>query len=114
MTAFASLDDVLAQTNGTAIALLFMRCMGAKIQGWKVCFFGHGFEYDLLHLGEKVCIGPDCDVTAHTVENMVMKMAKVVFEPGANCLVGSVVMPGAQMERDHPASALPGPEGRVG
>merc|ERR1712151_1079190 len=42
--------------------------------------------------------GPDCDVTAHTVENMVMKMEHVRFEEGANCMTGSVVMPGGQME----------------
>eukprot|EP00930_Biecheleria_cincta_P034322 TRINITY_DN23734_c0_g1_i1.p1 TRINITY_DN23734_c0_g1~~TRINITY_DN23734_c0_g1_i1.p1 ORF type:complete len:1701 (+),score=258.19 TRINITY_DN23734_c0_g1_i1:23-5104(+) len=97
MVAFTSLDDLQAAIAGTWFATAFMRLMGAKV-GKQVCFFGHGFEYDLLHLGDNVCIGPDCDVTAHTVENMVMKMDEVRFERGSSCLTGSVVMPGGVME----------------
>eukprot|EP00929_Paragymnodinium_shiwhaense_P124110 TRINITY_DN9903_c0_g1_i7.p1 TRINITY_DN9903_c0_g1~~TRINITY_DN9903_c0_g1_i7.p1 ORF type:complete len:1824 (+),score=356.55 TRINITY_DN9903_c0_g1_i7:65-5536(+) len=97
MVAFASFDDLLSMISGTWFSVLFMRAMGAKV-GKKVCFFGHGFEYDLLNIGDNVCIGPDCDVTAHTVENMVMKMEVVKFGEGSSILGGSVVMPGGQME----------------
>jgi len=97
MGAFTSLSDLEAQIAGTWFAVALMRLMGAKV-GKRVCFFGHGFEYDLLHIGDEVCIGPDCDVTAHTVENMVMKMEVVKFESGCTCMAGSVVMPGGQME----------------
>eukprot|EP00927_Polykrikos_kofoidii_P046165 TRINITY_DN40364_c0_g1_i1.p1 TRINITY_DN40364_c0_g1~~TRINITY_DN40364_c0_g1_i1.p1 ORF type:complete len:1645 (-),score=237.05 TRINITY_DN40364_c0_g1_i1:283-5217(-) len=97
MVAFSSLDDIQDAINGTFLATLWLRCMGAKV-GKRVCFFGHGFEFDLLSLGDDVCIGPDCDVTAHTVENMVMRMENVVFDDCASCLGGSVIMPGATME----------------
>jgi len=97
MVAYSSFDDLLAQVAGTWLSVAFLRAMGAHV-GRRVCFFGHGFEYDLLHLGDEACIGPDCDVTAHTVENMVMKMEHVVFERGSSCMGGSVVMPGGQME----------------
>merc|ERR1719324_145132 len=73
MVAFSSLDDLLAQIAGTWLSVAFLRCMGARV-GKHVCFMGHGFEYDLLEIGDGVCVGADCDVTAHTVENMVMKM----------------------------------------
>merc|ERR1712098_466622 len=75
----------------------YLRLMGAKV-GKRVCFFGHGFEYDLLNIGDDVCIGDGCDVTAHTVENMVMKLEDVRFEAGCSSMGGSVVMPGGQME----------------
>merc|ERR1712190_67679 len=68
MVAFASLGDVVEQIAGTWLFVAFMRFMGAHV-GERVCCFGHGFEYDLLHLGDGASIGPDCDVTAHTVEN---------------------------------------------
>ncbi|CAE8599809.1 unnamed protein product, partial [Polarella glacialis] len=102
MLAFSSLDDLQEAIAGTWLSVVFLRCMGAKV-GKEVCFFGHGFEYDLLHIGDNVCIGASCDVTSHTVENMVMKMEEVRFERGASCLNGSVVMPGGVME---PGSTL--------
>jgi len=97
MVAFSSLDDLLDEICGTWLASLYLRLMGAYV-GHNVCFFGHGFEYDLLHIGDHVCIGDSCDVTAHTVENMVMRMEPVRFEQGASCMGGSIVMPGGQME----------------
>lgn len=98
MVAFSSLSDLMEQVAGTWLSAFVMRCMGAKV-GKDVCFFGHGFEYDLLHIGDQVCIGPECDTTAHTVENMVMKMEAVSFQRGCNCMAGSVVMPGGVMEQ---------------
>nr|AYF56487.1 nonribosomal peptide synthetase 11147 [Ostreopsis cf. ovata] len=98
MVAFSSLDDLMESIAGTYFAVLFMRAMGASV-GERVCFFGHGFEYDLLHIGDEVCIGPDCDVTCHTVENMVMRMQMVRFERGSSCLAGAVAMPGAMLEQ---------------
>jgi len=97
MVAFSSLSELVEAIAGTWLAVVFMRFMGAKV-GKRVCFFGHGFEYDLLHIGDDVCIGPGCDVTAHTVENMVMKLEQVKFDEGSSCMSGSVVMPGGQME----------------
>lgn len=97
MTAYASMSQLMEQIVGTPMILMVMRSLGASV-GKRVCFFGHGFEYDLLHIGDNACVGSNCDVTAHTVENMVMKMEHVRFEAGASCLGGSVVMPGATME----------------
>eukprot|EP00928_Gymnodinium_smaydae_P044216 TRINITY_DN29511_c0_g1_i1.p1 TRINITY_DN29511_c0_g1~~TRINITY_DN29511_c0_g1_i1.p1 ORF type:complete len:1740 (+),score=166.85 TRINITY_DN29511_c0_g1_i1:46-5265(+) len=102
MVAFSTLDDLKAAIAGTWFSSLYLRCMGAKV-GSRVCFFGHGFEYDLLNIEDEVCIGKNCDVTAHTVENMVMRMEPVRFRKGSSCLNGSVVMPGGVME---PGSTL--------
>ena len=52
-------------------------------------------EFDLLHLGDHATTGDECDLTCHTVENMVIKLARVTVERGATMHAESVVMPGA-------------------
>ena len=53
---------------------------------------------NLLELGDFVSIGDECDITCHTVENMVIKLATVKLGNHATMSVESVVMPGASME----------------
>jgi len=98
MVVFATLEDLLSKIQGTSLIVLFMRFMGAKI-GERVCYFGHGFEYDLLMIGDEACVGKQCSMTAHTVENMVMKMDAVDIDFGCNLLTDGLVMPGGVMGR---------------
>ena len=56
-------------------------------------------EHDLLTLGDRTSIGIDCDLTCHTVENMVLKYAPVLFGEQTQLHHGACVMPGASMER---------------
>jgi len=97
MSGFGVLSDLIEQLGGTWLAVAYLRIMGAEV-GKRVCFFGHGFEYDLLRIGDDVCIGHNCDVTAHTVENMVMKLEGLSFDKGSSILSDSVIMPGGQAE----------------
>jgi len=51
-----------------------------------------------VQIGENTSVGDDCDLTCHTVENMVIKLAPVKI--GRNCTIraGGIVMPGGKTE----------------
>ena len=57
-------------TFSAVFANLFYRLMGARV-GPECVLSGTALEYDLLSLEARSCVGVDCDVTNHTVENMV-------------------------------------------
>jgi non-ribosomal peptide synthetase-like protein len=87
----------LAQLRGTAFFSWYYRLMGAEV-GRDCCLFSMTTEYDLTKIGDRSALGADCDISAHTVERMVIKLRRV--EVGARCSIrdASVVMPGAAME----------------
>eukprot|EP00421_Protoceratium_reticulatum_P042464 CAMPEP_0168437404 /NCGR_PEP_ID=MMETSP0228-20121227/41419_1 /TAXON_ID=133427 /ORGANISM="Protoceratium reticulatum, Strain CCCM 535 (=CCMP 1889)" /LENGTH=1823 /DNA_ID=CAMNT_0008451621 /DNA_START=43 /DNA_END=5514 /DNA_ORIENTATION=- len=82
--------------HGTALYSTFLRAMGANV-GADCTLFGFSLEFDLLHIGARAHIGPDCDNTCHTVENMVLKMVPVRVGEGSAMQQHSFVMPGAEL-----------------
>ena len=83
------LDDIA----GTAFYTMFFRAMGATI-GDDVCMYGYGLEYDLFSCGSQSCVGTKCDVTCHTVENMVIKLAPTKLASNCTMRAGALVQPG--------------------
>ena len=61
-------------------------------------FYGAVLEFDLLSIGDYGSTGEGCDITCHTVENMVVKFAPVSIGAGCSMRAESVCMPGATME----------------
>lgn len=89
---------LLMMAQGTPLVPLYFRALGARI--------GRGVhmestwltEYDLISIGDEVCLGADCTVQTHLFEDRVMKMSTV--ELGHGCSVGTdaVVLYGTRME----------------
>lgn len=84
---------LLEEMGGTVFVAWVYRAMGAKI-GKNACIFGHAMEYDLLEIGENTAVGDDCDLTCHTVENMVIKLAPVKIGRNVTIRAGGIIMPG--------------------
>merc|ERR1719401_112076 len=82
--------------HGTALYSTFLRVMGAEV-GRDCALFGFALEFDLLHIGDRVSVGVDCDNTCHTVENMVLKMVPVRLGSYSSMQHHSFVMPGAEL-----------------
>jgi len=98
MTCVSAIDNVLDSIQGTFLAPLLFRILGAKI-GHDVClFYSAVIEFDLLNIGDYASTGEDCDLTAHTVENMVVKFAPVTIGEGCDMGANAVLMPAAIME----------------
>jgi amino acid adenylation domain-containing protein len=98
MMAMSSVEANVDEWIGdTVFHVWFLRAMGANIEGDLVQINGSGLEYDLLHIGERTCIGGGVDMTCHTVENMVIKLAPVTVGRGCCVRSGSVVMPGGEL-----------------
>jgi len=82
--------------HGTALYCTFLRMMGSQV-GRDCTLFGFTLEFDLLHIGDRVHVGLDCDNTCHTVENMVLKMVPVKLASDSAMQDHSFVMPGASL-----------------
>jgi len=88
---------------GTPFVPVYFRLLGARI-GRRVCMESTWLtEFDLVELGDEVCLNADCTLQTHLFEDRVMKMDRINIGPG--CAVGtdSVVLYGSRME---PGSVL--------
>eukprot|EP01059_Diplonema_ambulator_P002094 TRINITY_DN11727_c1_g1_i1.p1 TRINITY_DN11727_c1_g1~~TRINITY_DN11727_c1_g1_i1.p1 ORF type:complete len:2221 (+),score=342.23 TRINITY_DN11727_c1_g1_i1:731-6664(+) len=86
------LDDIA----GTPFLIWFFKAMGSKM-GKDVCMMGYGLEYDLFSCGDYCSVGVKCDVTCHTVENMVIKLAKTTLHDKCTMRAGALVQPGGSV-----------------
>ena len=94
---------LLRLLQGTPLVPVYFRLLGCRI-GKRVCMESTWLtEYDLVTIGDDVCLNADCTVQTHLFEDRVMKMDRV--DIGAGCSVGtdSVVLYGSCME---PGSVL--------
>ena len=98
MTLGSCADACLDAIQGTCLAPMVLNALGATI-GENCClFYGAVLEFDLLSIGDYGSTGEGCDITCHTVENMVVKFAPVSIGAGCSMRAESVCMPGATME----------------
>ena len=88
-----TIGKMLEMFAGTAFYSWFFRAMGSDI-GKDVCIMGYGLEYDLFSAGSQSSIGIKCDVTCHTVENMVIKLAATRLHSKCTMRAGALVQPG--------------------
>lgn len=99
MSCLSSVDNCLDAAQGTFLAPLFFRSMGSKIGNDCLLFYGAAIEFDLLSLGDFASTGDGCDLTCHTVENMVVKFAPVSIGDGCHMGANSICMPGGAMHK---------------
>ncbi len=89
---------LLRMLHGTPFVPMYFRLLGARI-GRSACLESTWLtEYDLVRLGDDVCLNADCTVQTHLFEDRVMKQDRV--DIGDGCAVGtdSVVLYGSRME----------------
>jgi non-ribosomal peptide synthetase-like protein len=78
--------------EGTPYAAWFFRLLGAKI-GRRVYIGTSCFtEYDLVEIGDSVCLNDDCTLQTHLFEDRVMKMSAIRIEAGCTVGPNSVVL----------------------
>jgi non-ribosomal peptide synthetase-like protein len=89
---------ILMMSQGTPLLPLYFRLLGTRIGPGVHMESTWLTEYDLVTLGEGVCLGSDCTIQTHLFEDRVMKMSTV--ELAARCSVGTdaVVLYGTRME----------------
>jgi hypothetical protein len=76
----------------------YMMALGANIEDRKQSVIrGTGLEYDLLTIEKNAVINTGVDMTCHTVENMLIKLAPVTYKSGVVVCEKSSIMPGASM-----------------
>ena len=93
------LSNFLESLQGTIFANIYYRAMGASV-GTNACILANGIlEADLISIGDEVSIGRDHIFTAHTIENMLIKMEPVRHLRGSTVRNRSFVLPGCTMER---------------
>ena len=98
MTLGSCADACLDAIQGTCLAPMVLNALGATIGEDCCLFYGAVLEFDLLSIGDYGSTGEGCDITCHTVENMVVKFAPVSIGAGCSMRAESVCMPGATME----------------
>ncbi len=89
---------ILRMCMGTPLVPLFFRGMGSKI-GRDACMESTCLtEYDLITLGDDVCLGSDCTLQTHLFEDRVMKMSTIVLGRGCSVGTDAVVLYDTRME----------------
>ena len=86
------------QLEGTPFAALFFRALGVKI-GRRVYMGTTEFtEYDLVSIGDDVCLNNDCTLQTHLFEDRVMKMSTVRVGDGCTIGANAIVLYDTEME----------------
>jgi non-ribosomal peptide synthetase-like protein len=84
--------------KGTPFVAWFFRALGASIGRRPYMGTTQLTEYDLVRIGDDVCVNEDATLQTHLFEDRVMKMSSIRI--GDKCTIGSqsIVLYGARME----------------
>lgn len=85
---------------GTPFAAILFRCYGAKI-GKRVVIDTPDFaEFDLIAIGDEVCLNPEALIQTHLYEDRIFKVSNIDIHEGCNVGVGSIVLYNTVMEKN--------------
>jgi non-ribosomal peptide synthetase-like protein len=85
---------------GTPFAAILFRSYGAKI-GKRVVVNTPDFaEFDLISIGNEVCLNADVLVQTHLYEDRIFKVSTIDIHDGCNVGVGSIVLYNTTMEKN--------------
>lgn len=90
--------------RATPIWRLYLKGMGASIGSGVHVNTAAVYDINLITMGDNVVVGGRAQVTAHLVEDGIVKARPVVFEEGVTVGTASIVSPGVRV----------GPRGRIG
>jgi non-ribosomal peptide synthetase-like protein len=83
---------------GTPFALLVQRCLGTKV-GKRVFTDSAEFsEFDLITIGDEVCINAETIIQTHLYEDRIYKVSHITINKGCNVGIGSIVLYNTLME----------------
>jgi non-ribosomal peptide synthetase-like protein len=78
--------------TGTPFVCWFFRLMGCKIGRRVYMETTNLTEFDLIDIGDEVCLNDDCTIQTHLFEDRVMKMSNIRIEKGSNVGCLSLVL----------------------
>lgn len=85
---------------GTPFASMLLRCLGAKI-GKRVFIDTEGFaEFDLISIGDDVCLNAETLIQTHLYEDRIFKTSTIKINDGCNVGVASIVLYDTVMEKN--------------
>lgn len=91
---------------GTPFALLVQRCLGTKA-GKRVFSDSAEFsEFDLITIGDDVCINAETIIQTHLYEDRIFKVSNVTINSGCNIGIGSIVLYNTVMEDNSALGSL--------
>lgn len=79
-------------TVGTPLVNWFFRMLGAKIGSRVYLDTTYLTEFDLVNIGNDVCINSDVTIQTHLFEDRVMKMSTIHIGDGCSVGMGSIVL----------------------
>lgn len=91
---------------GTPFALWVHRCLGTKA-GKRVFTDSAEFsEFDLITIGDDVCINAETIIQTHLYEDRIFKVSNVTINSGCNVGIGSIVLYNTVMEENSALGSL--------
>lgn len=91
---------------GTPFALWIHRCLGTKV-GKRVFTDSAEFsEFDLITIGDDVCINAETIIQTHLYEDRIFKVSHVTINSGCNVGIGSIVLYNTVMEENSTLGSL--------
>ncbi|RUR09444.1 amino acid adenylation domain-containing protein [Legionella sp. km772] len=91
---------------GTPFAMWLHRCLGTKV-GKRVFTDSAEFsEFDLITIGDDVCINAETILQTHLYEDRIFKVSQVTINKGANIGVGSIILYNTLMEENSTLGSL--------
>lgn len=91
---------------GTPFALWIHRCLGTKA-GKRIYTDSAEFsEFDLITIGDDVCINAETIIQTHLYEDRIFKVSHVTINSGCNVGVGSIILYNTLMEKNATLGSL--------
>ncbi|KTC91903.1 Pls/PosA family non-ribosomal peptide synthetase [Legionella cincinnatiensis] len=91
---------------GTPFALCVERCLGTKV-GKRIYVGTEGFaEFDLITIGDDVCINDGARIQTHLYEDRVFKVSHLTINSGCNVGADSIILYNTLMEENSTLGSL--------
>lgn len=91
---------------GTPFALWIHRCLGTKAGKRVFTDTAEFSEFDLISIGDDVCINAETIIQTHLYEDRIFKVSNVTINSGCNVGVGSIVLYNTLMEENATLGSL--------
>lgn len=85
---------------GTPFVLLVPRCLGAKVGKQVFCDTNAIAEFDLISIGDNVCINNHTLIQTHLYEDRIFKISNLTISSGCNVGVSSIILYNTLMEEN--------------
>jgi non-ribosomal peptide synthetase-like protein len=85
---------------GTPFAMWLHRCLGTKVGKRVFTDTAEFSEFDLISIGDDVCINSETILQTHLYEDRIFKVSNITINNGCNIGVGSIVLYNTLMEEN--------------